>query len=213
MSSHICIIPAGMRCPCTVNTHVDTAASEHVRGPSPCRPGVGSPPRPGTHVTVHSVFAPGRRGAPCGQERGWPRGETETWQGVFGRPLEQRAHPGQASTLLGLSLLPSQTESQNTSFWKLLVETGRAWPGPALHTDSGVQLCPVSLSPLFKSWFSLETPSLCLSRLKKGFQRDREVAPGKRIPTSLGTLTLGRGYPRQPASGPGSGSSSDRSEK
>lgn len=175
--THICIIPAGTRCPCSVNTRVDMAASEHVRGPSPCRPGVGAPPRPGTHVTVHSVFAPGRRGAPCGQERGWPRGETEPGQGVSGRPWSRELilvkPPHSWASISSLSQQSHRTHLSGSFSWKQ-GERGQALPS---RQTAECRFCPVSLSPLFKSRFSLETPSLCLYRLKKGFQRDREVSP------------------------------------
>lgn len=71
-----------------------------------------------------------------------------------------------------------------------------------------------SLFPLYSSPGSPWRPPLSASIGSRRISREIERSPpGKMIPASLGTLTLGRGYPRQPASGPGSGSSSDRSEK
>lgn len=211
--THVCIIPAGTRCPCIVNTHVDMAASEHIRGPSPCRPGVASPPQPRTHVTVHSVFAPGRRGALRGQERGWPRGETEQGQGCLGGPWSRELilvkPPPSWALVSSLSKQSHRTHFSGSFSWKQ-GERGQALPSTQ---TAGCSSAP-SLFPLYSSPGSPWRPPLSASLGSRRVSREIErSSPGKRIPTSLGRLTLEKGYPRQPASGPGSGFSSDRSEK
>lgn len=56
------------------------------------------------------------------------------------------------------------------------METGSAGQAqPCAQTAEGSSALPL-FSHLLKPLFSLETPSLRLSQLKKGFQRDREVS-------------------------------------
>lgn len=142
-----------------------------------------------------------------------PGGETEQGQGCLGGPWSRELilvkPPPSWALVSSLSKQSHRTHFSGSFSWKQ-GERGQALPSTQ---TAGCSSAP-SLFPLYSSPGSPWRPPLSASLGSRRVSREIErSSPGKRIPTSLGRLTLEKGYPRQPASGPGSGFSSDRSEK